>query len=444
MAEPEKKHRFFDIHPPVFWPAAIISGLFIAVTIIVGDPMDDIFASVQNFISDSFGWLFILAVNFFLIFVLSMAGGKFGKIKLGGPDAVPDFSRGSWFAMLFSAGMGIGILFWGVAEPLYHYSSPPPLDPTTTAMAAQLAMEFSFLHWGLHAWAIYTLVGLALAFFAFNRNEPLAIRSVFKPLLGDRTERLPGHLIDILAIVATLFGLATSLGFGVEQVSAGIGHLFGIPVTPQLQIILIAGVTGIATMSVVSGIDKGVKSLSEINIRIGAVLLAFIFIAGPTVFILDSYLQNIGGYLNNFFAISFWSESYSGGTWQNSWTVFYWAWWISWSPFVGMFIARISRGRTIREFVLSVLVVPTLLTFFWINAFGGTAINIEMSGAGALAEKITGNISLSLYTLLEQFPLPLITSGVAMILVISFFVTSADSGSLVVDSFASGGKINTP
>jgi choline/glycine/proline betaine transport protein len=439
----DQGRRFFKIHPPVFWPAAIVTLLFIAVTLAVGDPMEEIFSGVQNFISEAFGWLFVLAVNYFLFFILYLAGSKYGRIKLGGQQAVPDFSRGAWFAMLFSAGMGIGILFWSVAEPLFHFTEPPQ-NTADAAAQAQAAMEFSFLHWGLHAWAVYSLVGMALAFFAFNRGEPLAIRSVFKPLLREKADGIWGNLIDILAVVATLFGLATSLGFGVQQVSAGLRHLFGIQTTPLVQILLVAAVTGIATISVVSGMHSGVRRLSELNIRVGAVLLAFMFVAGPTVYILDSYLQNLGGYLDNFFARSFWTESYSGGEWQNSWTIFYWAWWISWSPFVGMFIARISKGRTIREFVLSVLVIPSLLTFFWINAFGGSAVSLQMEEAVQVADQVKDQVAISLFVLLEHFPLASLTSGVAMLLVISFFVTSADSGSLVVDSFASGGVLNTP
>ena len=439
----EKAPRFFDIFPPVFWPSAMLALGFVGVTVAVGKPMEAVFDHVQGWISDSFGWLFILAVNFFLLFLLFLAASPYGRLRLGGKNAVPDFSRTSWFAMLFSAGMGIGILFWSVAEPLYHYTEPPREAPDAVA-AAEAAMEVTFLHWGLHAWAVYCLVGMALAFFAFNRREPLAIRSVFKPLLGKRVEGPIGHIIDILAVMATLFGLATSLGFGVQQISSGLEHLLGITITPALQILLIAGVTLLATISVASGIDSGVKQLSELNIRLGGILLLFVFIFGPTVFVLESFLQNLGGYLDNFFARAFWTESYSGGQWQDNWTLFYWSWWISWSPFVGMFIARISRGRTVREFILSVLVIPTLLTFFWISAFGGTAILYEMREIAETAGEMKENVSLSLYYLLENFPLSGISSSLAVLLVVSFFVTSADSGSLVVDSFASGGKLTTP
>ena len=439
----EKSPRFFDIFPPVFWPSAILALGFVGITVAVGRPMEAVFENVQAWIAASFGWLFILAVNFFLLFLLFLAASPYGRLRLGGRDAVPDFSRTSWFAMLFSAGMGIGILFWSVAEPLFHYTEPPRDVPDAVA-AAEAAMEVTFLHWGLHAWAIYCLVGMALAFFAFNRREPLAIRSVFKPLLGNRIDGPIGHVIDVLAVMATLFGLATSLGFGVQQISSGLEHLLGMTITPPLQILLIAIVTLLATLSVASGIDSGVRQLSELNIRLGGILLLFVFVLGPTVFVLESFLQNLGGYLDSFFAIAFWTESYAGSQWQDSWTVFYWSWWISWSPFVGMFIARISRGRTIREFILSVLVIPTLLTFFWISAFGGTAILYEMKEVAATASEMKENVSLSLYFLLENFPLSGVSSSLAVLLVVSFFVTSADSGSLVVDSFASGGKLTTP
>ena len=435
--------KYFDIHPPVFWPAAILLAIFIAITLIVGDPMEKVFQSVQDWISGNFGWFLVLAVNFYLFFALYFAFSKYGTIRLGGRNAVPEFSRGSWFAMLFSAGMGIGILFWSVAEPLFHFSDPP-LNNGETIQAAQEAMKTTFLHWGLHAWAIYTLVGLALAFFSFNRNMPLAFRSIFYPMLGEKVYKWPGDVIDVLAVLATLFGLATSLGLGVKQVSAGLNHLFSSPDTLTTRVLLIVGITGAATISVVSGLNQGVKKLSEMNINLGAILLVFILILGPTVFILDSYAQNIGNYLSGFFDKSFWTESYRQTNWQNQWTIFYWSWWISWSPFVGMFIARISKGRTVQEYVLSVLIVPTLLTFLWITAFGGSAIFLELNGASDLISAVQDNVATSIYHLFENFPLAEVTNFAAIVLVISFFVTSSDSGSLVVDAFTSGGKLKSP
>ncbi len=435
--------KYFDIHPPVFWSSFILLAVFIAITIIVGDPMEKVFHAIQNWISDNFGWLLVMLVNLYLFFALYFAFSKFGKIRLGGKSAVPEFSRGAWFAMLFSAGMGIGILFWSVAEPIFHFTAPPQGEASTAA-AAQESMKTTFLHWGLHAWGIYTLVGLALAFFSFNKNMPLAFRSIFHPLLGDKVYKWPGDLIDILAVLATLFGLATSLGLGVKQVSAGFNHLFSTADNLQTQVILIAAITGAATISVVSGLDRGVKKLSEMNINLGALLLVFILILGPTIFILDSYVQNIGNYLNHFFEKSFWTESYQQSNWQNQWTIFYWSWWISWSPFVGMFIARISKGRTVKEYVLSVLIVPTLLTFLWISAFGGSAILLELNDMADIAGEVKKNVATSIYHLFENFPLANITNFAAIVLVISFFVTSSDSGSLVVDAFTSGGKLKSP
>jgi len=435
--------KYIDIYPPVFIPAAVIIILFIAITLIVGEPMETIFEKTQHAIATNTGWLFVLVVNFFLFFMIYIAFSKYGEVRLGGKDARPEFTRMAWFAMLFSAGMGIGILFWSVAEPVFHYMNPA-WDTEEASKAAEEAMNFTFIHWGLHAWGIYALLGMALAFFAFNQNLPLAIRSVFQPLFGERINGPIGNIIDVLAVIATVFGLATSLGFGVKQVNAGLNYLFDIPITPLIQTILILIITLIATISVVSGLDAGVKRLSELNINIGALLLVFVLILGPTLFVLDSYVQNLGGYIQGFFYKSFWTESYRQTNWQDKWTIFYWAWWISWSPFVGMFIARISVGRTLREFVLGVLIVPTLLTFLWLTAFGGTAIFLELKEIGSVASTVKEDVSISLYALLDNFPLSSITNLVAMVLVISFFVTSSDSGSLVVDIFTSGGKTDTP
>ncbi len=435
--------RFFDIHPPVFWPTVILLAAFISVTLLVGNPMEKIFSAIQTDISDNFGWLLILSVNCYLLVMLYIAFSKYGNIRLGGKNAVPEFSRTSWFAMLFSAGMGIGILFWSVAEPIYHFTNPD-FGGANSMEAARTAMRVTFLHWGLHPWAIYALVGMSLAFFSFNRDKPLAIRSVFYPLLGDRVYGPWGDAIDVMAVLATMFGLATSLGFGVQQINAGLNHLFGLPDNVQIQMALVAVITAVAAMSVASGLDQGVKRLSELNMNLGAVLLMFVLIAGPTLFILDTYVENTGVYLNDFFAVSFWTEGYAKTDWQNSWTIFYWSWWISWSPFVGMFIARISRGRTLREFVLSVLLVPSLLTFLWLTAFGGSALFLELSQTGQMAAAVKENIAISIYELLGHFPLAMVANFAAILLVVSFFVTSSDSGSLVLDTFTSGGRLNSP
>ncbi|WP_026955638.1 BCCT family transporter [Algoriphagus vanfongensis] len=442
------KGKYYDIHGPVFIPSVILVVLFMAVTMIVGDPMLELFTSFKDFVTEKTGWIFILTVNAFIIFCFYLGFSKYGNVRLGGKDARPDFSTSAWFAMLFSAGMGIGLLFYGVAEPVSHYGRPPAAEPFSID-AAQHAMNYTFLHWGIHAWAIYAVVALSLAFFAFNRNMPLTIRSVFYPLLGDRIHGWMGNVIDIFAVLATLFGLATSLGVGVRQVSGGLSHVFGFPNTGLYQVLLIAGITGIATISVVSGVDKGVKILSEWNVRIAAVLMFFVLLVGPTLFIFKSFVQNMGTYVNELIEISTWTEAFINEGWQGDWTVFYWAWWISWSPFVGMFIARISKGRTIREFILGVLLAPSLLTFFWMTTLGGSAIFLDMQQAAAtgsheFAQAIIADETTALFVFLEKFPFHLIGSVLGILLVASFFVTSADSGSLVIDSITSGGKLNTP
>jgi choline/glycine/proline betaine transport protein len=435
--------KYFDVDNQVFWPSAAIIIAFIAVTLIVGEPMDQIFSSIQSSISNAGGWFFILSVNIFLFFVLFIAFSKYGKIRLGGAKSRPEFSTMAWFAMLFSAGMGIGILFWSVGEPISHFINPPNADPRTVE-AARESMEITFLHWGLHAWGIYALVGMALAFFTFNKKLPLTLSSVFYPLLGEKVHGPWGKVINVLAVVATLFGLATSLGMGVQQVSAGLAHLVNLPDTITSQVILITVITLAATGSVVAGLSGGVKKLSQLNMIIGGVFLLFMLIVGPSLFIFNSFIQNIGSYVQNFFELSSWTESYQQSDWQSDWTVFYWAWWVSWSPFVGMFIARISRGRTLKEFVLGVLIVPTLITFFWLSTFGGSAMFLELNSLADIASAVTDNIATSLYVLLEQFPLSSITSIVGVVLVTSFFITSSDSGSLVVDSLTAGGKLDAP
>lgn len=435
--------KYFDVHKPVFWPSVILISIMIITTLLLGEQANSLFETIQTTITDSTGWLFVVAVNVFILFSIYIAFSKFGSIKLGGDKAEPEFSTLAWFAMLFSAGMGIGIMFWSVAEPVFHYLSPPMAEAETVG-AAREAMSLTYLHWGFHAWAIYAVVGLSLAFFAFNRNLPLSFRSVFHPLIGDRIKGWMGDVIDILAVLATLFGLATSLGLGVLQVSAGLNHVFELPDNIYMQVGIIAGITAVATISVVLGIDKGVRVLSEFNVRIAALFLLFMIVVGPTIFILDSFVQNFGFYASSLATFSFWTESYTESNWQGSWTIFYWAWWISWSPYVGMFIARISKGRTIKQFVLGVLIVPSLITFLWMSAFGGSAISLELAGIGNIGPAVNDNVATALFVLLEQFPLDMITSVIAIILILSFFVTSSDSGSLVVDSLTSGGKLDAP
>lgn len=439
----QRKNKYFDIHAPVFYPAAVLILLFIVMTLVIGKPMEIIFDQVQAGISNNGGWFLVLSVNIFVIYAIYLAFSRFGNIRLGGKDAKPEFSTFAWFAMLFSAGMGIGLLFFSVAEPIFHFTNPPRAT-INEAATARNAMKFTLLHWGLHAWAIYALVGLSLAFFAFNKKLPLTIRSVFYPILGERIYGRFGDVIDVVAVVATLFGLATSLGFGVQQVTSGLSHLFGLPNTLWMQVFLIGIITLAATLSVVSGLHNGVRMLSEMNMRLGLIFLILLLILGPTVLLLDGFIQNTGAYLQSLLEIGTWTETYTQTTWQNAWTVVYWAWWISWSPFVGIFIARVSKGRTVKEFVLGVLLVPTLLSILWFSVFGGSALYLELNEIGNIAEAVNEDISTALFVMLEQFPLDFVTSIIGIVLVTSFFVTSSDSGSLVIDSITSGGKLDAP
>jgi len=436
------------INPPVFFGSLIVLLVTITATIIIGEPAEDLFARAQTVISDASGWFFILLVNVLLFFLVFLAFSKFGNIRLGGKDATPDFSRASWFAMLFSAGMGIGLVFWGVAEPISHFNYNPFVDNTDAVASAKSAMGFTFLHYGIHAWAIYTVVALALAFFTFNLKLPLTIRSVFYPLLGDKIYGRWGDFIDIISVIATVVGLATSLGMGAQQVNAGLEYLFGIEYSRIVQILIIAVITIFATGSLLAGLDKGIRRLSEVNISLALIMLVFVIAIGPTAYLLEGFVQNIGYYIDNFFKLGMWTESYSGirdeSTWQNSWTVFYYAWWIAWSPFVGIFIARVSRGRTIREFITGVLLVPTILTFLWMSVFGGSAIYYELLGDHSITEAVNTNLPTAFFILLEKFPLVTISSGLSVILVASFFVTSSDSGSMVVDTLTSGGRHDAP
>lgn len=438
----------FDFHPEVFLVSGGLVLLFVLFTLVFQEPAESVFGSIQSFITDSLGWFLIVSVSFFLIFTVYIAFSKLGNVRLGGPNARPEFPTFAWVAMLISAGMGTGLMFWSVAEPIYHFQDPPALLGTiepSSAGAAQQAMTITFFHWGLHAWGIYALVGLSLAFFAFNWGLPLTIRSVFYPLLRERIYGWPGNVIDILAVASTLFGLATSLGFGVQQANAGFNFLFGLQISTPVQVGLIAIITGFATASVVSGLGNGVRRLSELNMILAAVLMAFVLLAGPTLFIMSSFVENLGYYIASLPVMSFWTESFSGTEWQAGWTVFYWGWWVSWSPFVGIFIARVSRGRTVREFILGVLLLPSMLTFLWMSVFGGTALNMELGNlSGVISGAVAEDVATALFVMLQQLPLTGITSFVGIVLVVVFFVTSSDSGSLVVASLTAGGKLESP
>ncbi|MBS7525250.1 BCCT family transporter [Fusibacter paucivorans] len=437
----------FDVHPQVTFASAIIMVVFIVLTLLYPESAQTLFTNLMQNITKNAGWFFVMAANIFIIAALYFAFGSYGNIKIGGNDAQPEFSKFGWYAMLLSAGMGIGLLFWSVGEPVSHFLSPSPMFGNIAAgspAAAQAAMVTTFFHWGIHPWAIYSIVGLGLAFFAYNNGLPLTIRSVFYPLIGNKIYGFWGNVIDVLSVLATLTGLATSLGLGVSQVNAGLNFLFGIKMSLGIQVVLIAVITGMATTSVVMGLDGGVKRLSELNMGLAAIFMLIILIVGPTVFILSGFTQNIGAYLSNIIEMSLWTETFRNTNWQGAWTIFYWAWWISWSPFVGMFIARISKGRTVREFILGVMLIPTLLSFFWMSVFGGTAIYLQMNQIGDIAGAVSQDVAIALFAMLEHLPATRFLSIIGIILVTVFFVTSSDSGSLVVDHLTSGGKLDSP
>ncbi|QYO76437.1 BCCT family transporter [Devosia salina] len=435
--------RSFVINPPVFFGSVIIIGIFLAIGILVPSGAGVFFSTLQAGILTSFGWLYLLAVGIFLIAVLLLCLGRYGRLKLGPDDSTPDFRFPSWIAMLFAAGMGIGLMFYAVGEPMTHFMAPPTAEPRTVE-AMREAMSVTFFHWGIHAWAIYAVVGLSLAYFGYRYNLPLTIRSGLYPLLKERINGPIGHAVDIFAIVGTMFGIATSLGLGVSQINAGLNYLLGMPVGPIVQLPLIAVITTLATISVVTGLDKGVRILSETNLVVAILLMVFVLIVGPTADLFRDFVQNLGLYLDTLVLRTFNIYAYEPTPWIDAWTLFYWAWWISWSPFVGMFIARISRGRTVREFVTAVLFIPAGFTFFWMTVFGNTAIFVDTGiAAGELGQAIASDVSVGLFHFFQFLPFPAITSTLAILLVAIFFITSSDSGSLVVDSIAAGGETAT-
>jgi choline/glycine/proline betaine transport protein len=416
---------------------------FVALAATFTSPLSRNISAVQSFIVATFGWFYILVVAFFLLFVLWLFVSPYGQVKLGKDDEEPEFSYASWFAMLFSAGMGIGLLFYGVAEPVLHFSNPR-VGEAGTVEAAREAMNIAFLHWGLHAWAIYIVVGLSLGYFAYRHDLPLTIRSALYPLLGERIRGWPGHLVDIFAVFGTLFGVATSLGLGVMQINAGLAYLGLLEVGITNQLALIAVITTIATASAVSGVGKGIRRLSELNMLAGLLLLAFVFALGPSVFLISALIESVGRYVWTLPFTSLRTLPFAGIEWQASWTMFYWGWWISWAPFVGMFIARVSRGRTIREFIGGVLFAPVALTFVWFVVFGDTAIHLELFGGGGMAAAVADSVPTALFVMLDRLPLATVTSALATLMVVTFFVTSADSGALVIDIIAAGGDPDPP
>jgi len=442
---PPSKSGKIQVHPVVFLVSAGLILLFVVLSLVFSEEALTTFTDLKNGIVKNAGWFFILTVNAILVFCFYIGLSRFGRIRLGGDAAKARHSYLSWLAMLFSAGMGIGLIFWSVAEPIVHLHDPPlSLVEADSPKAADWAMAFTYFHWGLHAWGVYGLVGLALAYFGFNKGLPFTIRSTFHPILGDRIHGPIGNAIDIAAVVATLFGVATSLGFGAQQVNAGLNVLFGWEQSPMMQVWLIAGITAIASLSVVLGLDKGIKRLSQFNMSMAALLLVLVAILGPTITLLNGFIQNLGTYTHELFFLSSWTDTYLKSGWREGWTVFYWAWWIAWSPFVGMFIARISRGRTVREFLIGVLLVPTGLTFLWLSIFGNTAIDLSLTGNETVTQAVAIDESTSLFALLAELPLSSVTSVIGIVVIVTFFVTSSDSGSLVIDIITAGGNLNPP
>ncbi|HAS6902197.1 TPA: BCCT family transporter [Vibrio parahaemolyticus] len=446
-----------DIHNRVFAISGMAIILFVVATLTFRQQVEPFFAGLRAWLVSNLDWFFLASGNVFVIVCLVLIVTPLGRVRIGGTEATPDYSYSGWLAMLFAAGMGIGLVFFGVSEPMSHFSSAlggvniengvrtdwAPLGGAVgdTDAASALGMAATIYHWALHPWSIYALLALGLAIFSFNKGLPLTMRSIFYPLFGERVWGWVGHIIDILAVVATVFGLATSLGYGASQAATGLNFLFDVPMTDTTQVVLIVVITALALLSVVAGLDSGVKRLSEINMILAAMLLFFVIIVGPTMAILTGFFDNIVSYITNIPALSMPFER-EDANYSQGWTAFYWAWWISWSPFVGMFIARVSRGRSVREFIICVILIPSTVCVLWMTAFGGTAISQYVNDGYEAV--FNAELPLKLFAMLDVMPFAEITSVVGIVLVVVFFITSSDSGSLVIDTIAAGGKVDAP
>ncbi len=437
----------FRANPLVFGVSSFVIVAFVIFGVAATETANEVLGAIQDFAVEYGGWWLTLVVTLFVIFTLFLGFSRYGRIRLGADDSEPEVSNWAWFAMLFSAGMGIGLVFWAVSEPIFHFLDPPRAEAGSEAAASD-AMTYTFFHWGVHAWAIYIVMGLSLAYMAFRKGKPLTVRWALWPLLGDRVKGRLGDVIDILAVFGTMFGIATSLGLGVSQVNAGLDRLGILEVGTTQSVALIAIITAIATLSVVSGLDKGIKNLSMANIGTAGVLMVLILIAGPTLLILNGFVENIGNYIGQIIPISFETDALGDGAWQAAWPTFYWAWWISWSPFVGMFIARISKGRTIREFVFGVMLVPTAVTMLWLTVFGQSGLHYERMGIGDIGDQAFEDEAFGTFALLEALPiaggLAATLTAITVLIVTLFFVTSSDSGSLVIDILTSDGDLDPP
>jgi len=435
----------FDIHNPVFLISAVLILVFVMATLISPSEAKVVLDGAKKWSINNFDWFFMLSANLILFFCIFLIFSPLGKIKIGGKDAEVEFSNFAWFAMLFAAGIGIGVIYWSVAEPVAYYTGwwHTPLNVAAkTEAARELAMGATLFNWGFHGWAIYALVGLSLAFFSYNKNLPLTMRSVFYPILKEKTWGWQGHIVDLLAVFATIFGLATSLGLGAQQISSGLNFLFGIKSDVNIEILIIMGITSLAIISVVRGLDGGIKVLSKFNILLAFFLMFFVIFIGPKFAIFSSVATSIEHYITNIVPLG----NFIGREdtqWYHDWTIFYLAWWIAWSPFVGMFIARVSKGRTIREFLITVLLLPTFVIIVWMTTFGATALDQIIANVGVLTNGITDK-SIAMFQMLENLPFSTFTSLIAILLIVIFFVTSSDSGSLVIDTITAGGKIDAP
>ncbi|MGM0688493.1 MAG: glycine betaine uptake BCCT transporter [Bacillota bacterium] len=435
---PDKKHTRRSAGNNVLYISLILTLLFVIWGAVLPANLDLVAGNALTFLTTNFGWFYLSAVFFVLLFIIAITFSPYGKIKLGKDDEKPEFSTAAWFAMLFTTGMGIGLVFWSIAEPITHFMNPP-FGEAETAEAAELAMRYTFFHWGLHPWAVFALVGMALAYFQFRKGMPALISSVFQPILGNRIHGPIGQAIDILAVFATVFGLGTSLGLGTMQINTGLSHLYGIPDNNLVNILIIIVITTVFTLAAVMGIEKGIKFIANNTVRLALLIMVFLLMFGPTREIFNLLTNTIGDYLQNLIYMSLWTDPVIEGGWISGWTVFYWAWWIAWGPFVGQFIARISRGRTIREFIIGALLAPTAFSFIWLAIFGGSALNLDIHAGAAIGAAVTENVASALFVTLGNFPISSITSFLAIILIAAFFITSADSGTFVVAMLTSGG-----
>ena len=439
----EKKSFLGKIDRPIFSISAIIMILFVAWTLLQPTAAGETFSAVQGFITDNFGWSYLLGVTFFLFFAIYLVFSKYGNITLGKDGDKPEHSTWSWFAMLFAAGMGIGLVFWGVAEPMTHFAAPPYGEPSTIE-SAQTAMRYTFFHWGMHPWSVFAIVGLAMAYFQYRKGLPALVSSTLYPLIGEKgIKGWIGKLVDILAVFATVFGVATSLGLGAMQIGTGLNYAYGLPTGTTTSVIIIAVITVLFITSAVTGINRGIKLLSNTNMVIAFLILGFLMIVGPTRYIFNGITETMGSYFQNIIQMSFFADTFGTTSgWVGGWTIFYWAWWVAWGPFVGAFIARISKGRTIREFILGVVIAPTVMSFLWLGVMGNTALFADIVQQAGIAGEVAKDMSTAVFAMYQNFPLTGILTTLTTLIIAIFFITSADSATFVMAMLTSGGELN--